>query len=44
MDKISEKEKIQRAQVINKTAGYAPGAENALYIYHNWNKKFTTVT
>lgn len=32
MDKVSEKEKTQRAQVINKMVGHAPGAENALHI------------
>lgn len=33
MDKVSEKETIQRAQVNNKTVDHVPGAENALYIY-----------
>lgn len=37
MDKVSEKEKTQRARVINKMVGHAPGAENALHIYQTWN-------
>lgn len=34
-DKVSEKERIRRAQVNNKTVDHVPGAKNALHIYQN---------
>lgn len=42
MDKVSAKEKTQRAQVINKMVGHTLGAENALHIYQTWNKNANT--
>lgn len=42
MDKVSGEEKTKRAQVINKTVGHIPGAENALHIYQTWNKNANT--
>lgn len=44
MDKVSEQEKIQRAQNINKTVGHVSGAKHALHIYQTWNKNTSTAT
>lgn len=44
MDKVSEQEKIQRAQNTNKTVGHVSGAKHALHVYQTWNKNTSTAT